>query len=645
MPSWSETIPGAGSGSAANVISGLEELWRQTRGERQIKIAVLDGPVDRSHASLRGADLRAVQTLVPAVADHGPASRHGTAVASLIFGQHEGPIKGVAPGCCGFVLPIFESAGASSFRICSQLDLARALLQAVQLGVHLINLSSGQFAPSGAAHPLLANAVRECARQGILIIAAAGNEGCDCLHVPAALETVLAVGAMDAHGEPLPFSNWGTVYQRQGLVAPGQDLIGAVPGGGVARHSGTSYATALVSGVAALLLSLQCQRGRQPDPPAVREALLRSAIGCATQPAADCRRLLVGRLNVPAAVSFLTRGMSNMSESLTTQSNGHEPPEPHPPADPAAPVPLVETPPPTDSVAPSGVTPAACSCQGAAAPRPQLVYALGQIGYDFLSEARLDSLAQAIGGAAGGGLLPQVRGIPPAQLLAHLQQNPHAASAVEWTLTMHGHPVYAIRPFGPFAAAIYDQLRAFLAEHLAGQVERVSIPGTIVTQSKLLTGEVVPVVIPELRGMFSWNTAALVNQVVGPAPGPRAARAAQAQYQQQSAALRSFLDRVYHEVHNLGTLPKDRALNYVATNALTVAQVFQNAIQDNMELDTINTVPSSVCRPGADCWDVELYFFYPQRQVQTVRRLYRFTVDVSDVVPVIIGPVRTWFTR
>ena len=50
------------------------------------------------------------------------------------------------------------------------------------------------------ADPLLADVVRQCARQGVLIVAAAGNEGCACLHVPAALESVLAVGAMDAAG-------------------------------------------------------------------------------------------------------------------------------------------------------------------------------------------------------------------------------------------------------------------------------------------------------------------------------------------------------------------------------------------------------------------------------------------------------------
>ena len=91
--------------------------------------------------------------------------------------------------------------------------------------------------------------------------------------------------------------------------------------------------------------------------------------------------------------------------------------------------------------------------------------------------------------------------------------------------------------------------------------------------------------------------------------------------------------------------PQDRALNYAATNAFEIEQVYESAMKEEMDLDSLNVVPSPICRLGSDCWDVELFFFYPARQVQTVRKVYRFTVDVSDVVPVTIGPRRSWFTR
>jgi len=64
-----------------------------------------------------------------------------------------------------------------------------------------------------------------------------------------------------------------------------------------------------------------------------------------------------------------------------------------------------------------------------------------------------------------------------------------------------------------------------------------------------------------------------------------------------------------------------------------------------MELDTIEVERSAICRPESDCWDVKIHFFYPERHVQTVRKVYRFTVDVSDVVPVTVGTMRSWFVR
>src|SRR5437588_198501 len=85
----------------------------------------------------------------------------------------------------------------------------RIAVLAARAGAHVINISGGQSAPSGSAIPLLVDAVRACAARGILIVAAAGNDGCECLHVPASLPGILAVGAAGRMGRPLPSSNWG----------------------------------------------------------------------------------------------------------------------------------------------------------------------------------------------------------------------------------------------------------------------------------------------------------------------------------------------------------------------------------------------------------------------------------------------------
>ena len=144
------------------------------------------------------------------------------------------------------------------------MDLARAINQAVEAGGHVINISAGELSNNGEADPMLVNAVRNCHDQGVLIVAAAGNDSCRCLHVPAAIPTALAVGAADQDGLPLASSNWGDAYQDQGVVAPGLDMVGAAPAGGLALKSGTSFATPVVTGVVGLLLSLQRKYGISP---------------------------------------------------------------------------------------------------------------------------------------------------------------------------------------------------------------------------------------------------------------------------------------------------------------------------------------------------------------------------------------------
>ena len=78
-------------------IAGLKALWADTLGDPEICIAVLDGPVDYAQASLTTATVTQRQTLVPCGANRGPATAHGTQIASVIFGQHNSSVKGIAP--------------------------------------------------------------------------------------------------------------------------------------------------------------------------------------------------------------------------------------------------------------------------------------------------------------------------------------------------------------------------------------------------------------------------------------------------------------------------------------------------------------------------------------------------------------------
>lgn len=617
--------PQAGTGGV--IASLMAPVWRFTRGDPEVCVAILDGPADLSHPCFRGAAIEQVATLVDGSAPSGPAAVHGTAVASLLFGQHGGPVLGVAPACRGLLVPIFRDA-ARGIAPCSQIDLARGLAQAVARGAHVINVSAAHLPPADAPHALLLRELETCRRQGVLVVAAAGNESANRPGLLGSLGSVLAVGAMDASGERLPWSNWSDRGAEHVVLAPGCGIVAALPGGGVRVFAGTSVAAPVVAGLAALLLSLQRQFGSQMNVGVVRCAMLAAAISHSPRPGLDRRHPRAGRLNPAGALALVLQGAPHMSDGATNPTpeiaNGPFLAE------------RVPEPPAASHTSPGcacGSATGSCTC-GAGS---QLVYALGRLGYDFGTEARRDSIQ----GHMGEGANPY----DPQQILAYLDKSPWDAAELTWTLNVDSTPIYAVRPGDAFATEGFLRLRQFLREQLAEGVERVSIPGVIVGKATLMNGQTVPVVEPVLRGMYSWTVRALVEAVSGAPPGRGAGAKARTAHREKADGVANFLRRVYDELRNLGVTPSDRALNYAATNAFLVGRIFEDAARQGLELDTISVGPSPICRPGADCWDVRLTFFDPERVLERARKMYVSTVDVSDHVPVLTGAVRTWAAR
>ncbi|MFM6216707.1 MAG: S8 family peptidase [Dolichospermum sp.] len=646
----------------------IQELWNLTRGDSQICVAVLDGLVDQSHNCFNAANLTRLPTLIQGEATaNGVMSGHGTHVASIIFGQHDdSELQGIAPQCRGLIVPVFSDNN----RKLSQLDLARAIEQAVNAGAHIINVSAGQLTDNGEAEGWLDRAVQLCKDHNVLIVAAAGNDGCECLHVPASLPTVLAVGAMNDQGKPIDFSNWGESYQNQGILAPGENILGAKPGGGTQKLSGTSFATPIVSGVAALLLSLQVQRGEKPDPAKVRGVLLETAIPCTDKDTDDISRCLLGKLNISGALAYFTGG--TMSEELDTvetvdsieaagcgcaEITKSAEPEPNPeefiPPEFFPVVPAVTTSAPfTNSSNSQSTTMSNRTSYITASQAPSdlaqvnLVYALGTLGYDFGSEARRDSFKQLMPGVQIDGTAIPANPYDARQMVDYLGDNLSEAKSLIWTLNLELTPVYAIEPGGAFARDVYAILQQLLsgqiqAEDSENYVERVSIPGILSGRSvKLFSGQVVPVIeVPNTRGLYGWK----VNTLVQAAIETVQAQATEAQEESIRRTLGSFLSRIYYDLRNLGTTSQDRALNFASTNAFQAASTFAEAVATGMELDSITVEKSPFCRLDSDCWDVKLKFFDPENS-RRAKKLFRFTIDVSDIIPVTLGEVRSWST-
>lgn len=674
LPGGPRFSPAASAAESAGCpLPGIEQVWRRTLGDPRVTIAILDGPADLAHPALAGARLETLGG--PGKTCRGAAAcLHGTHVASLIFAQHgAGPLKGVAPLCRGILIPVFsdDPAAPGAVRPCSQRDLARAIEAAAGYGAHVINISAGQPGHSGTADPLLARAVELCARRGVLIAAAAGNDGCDCLHLPAALPAVLTVGAHGPAGDPSESSNFGAAYRTQGIVAPGVSVLGASPGGGYQRRSGTSFAVPLVAGLAGLLLSARLGRQGRLTPHDAREArdaILASAAPCDFHDPRECRRLLAGRVVPPKAFRLYLKGavdMDQLASNLPLEPNAAapaglaaagpvpscacQPPESGSPAGP----PDEETGPDEEVAAASrqpprvrtartppaarparGLAPSECAC----GQKGGLVYALGEMGFDFGSQARLDAISAAMDVGKSASF--------PRDLLEFINAerggNLHYASAILWTLNHDSTPFYVVRPEGAFARETYTRLLEFFADQIDSKAERISVAGVTDGTVTLFSGQQVPVLIPDLRSLYNWRTADLVASVAGEQPKDDSARQ---QFETKVEGMRGFLERIYFELRNEGQTPQERALNFAATNAFNIERVFESAARRQLQLDEIGVDRSPICRPDSDCWDVRLIFFDPADALGRARTVYRFTVDVSDVVPVLVGPVRSWAMR
>lgn len=619
-------------------LPGLDRLWAVSKGRPDIVVAVLDGPVD-------AASLAAARVVPSGVIDH------GTHVHSIIGGSSDAVVPGLAPGCTVISVPIFTDAPAQP-AICTQEELAAGIRKAIEGRANVINVSASQQADLLSLSRDLGNALEEAASRDVLVVAAAGNQGCACDTIPASVPGVLAVGAHDDAGTPLLASNWGPSQRAQGLTAPGSAVPGACVGGGLCRATGTSFATAAVSGVAALLMSIDKDRGIAPSGRRVRKMLLASCSPPSHEHVEMASAQLSGRLDVSRAVDLLlgTSASESPGESSVTMSSVAQSRigEPRTGLSQQADAAVAEAEAPPRRVeqidAPGrGLVPAdcgcgcggkegdgACSCGGAKG-RPQLVYVIGRLGVSFISQTRRDAIWRAVNGGIDGDLKP----ITDTALRDLFKKQPFQAQSVVWTLSRTEVPMYVIVPTGAFGAEAYKWM---VEEWSDKKVEFVSIPGVLAGQVALYDGQIVDAIVPDMRGMFSWDTDSYVKALTDAAKKANAGASADRIRREVSR----FLGKIYFSIRNRGMTPEERALNSAATNAFNFSQVIVEAGEEGMTLRDIAVERSPLNRPGSEYFDVLLTFFDPQNKTERAPLRARFTIDVSDTVPVMIGDPVVW---
>jgi subtilisin family serine protease len=134
-------------------------------------------------------------------------------------------------------------------------DLARAILECIDAGAHVINLSLALVQPSNDGDRMIDAALHQAVRRGVIVAAAAGNEGTLGSTAITRHPWVIPVVACDLQGRPMGQSNLSSSIGKRGLCAPGDRITSLGAEGPPLTFGGTSVAVPFVSGAAALLWS------------------------------------------------------------------------------------------------------------------------------------------------------------------------------------------------------------------------------------------------------------------------------------------------------------------------------------------------------------------------------------------------------
>jgi subtilisin family serine protease len=248
-------------------IVNLTALMELTSGKPEIKVGLIDGPVVINHPDLVSENIREIPgTLSGTCAQAAStACMHGTFVAGILCAKRNSLAPAICPNCTLLVRPIFAETASGNGQNRSGLvetmpsatpdELAAAIIDCLDAGAGVINLSAALAQPSSRGERKLEEALDYAARRGAIIVAAAGNQGTIGSSAITRHPWVIPVVACDLQGRPISYSNLGSSIGRRGLSAPGDVITSLGANGKPLKLGGTSVAAPFVTGAVALLWS------------------------------------------------------------------------------------------------------------------------------------------------------------------------------------------------------------------------------------------------------------------------------------------------------------------------------------------------------------------------------------------------------
>jgi subtilisin family serine protease len=222
-------------------VVGLPEAWTAVPEGRTVIVAVIDSGICVNHPDLVGRVLPGYD-FVQSDNDPSDVFGHGCSVAGVIAANSNNAegIAGIAPNVQIMPLRVLDETGIGNYS-----SIAAAIIYAADNDADIINLSL-----AGPTYSqIMADAVAYAISRGVVIIAAAGNQGRERAYYPAAFPSVIAVGSIDPDLQRSAFSNYGAEID---IWAPGRDILTITNDGSYDFESGTSFAAPIVSGIVAM---------------------------------------------------------------------------------------------------------------------------------------------------------------------------------------------------------------------------------------------------------------------------------------------------------------------------------------------------------------------------------------------------------
>jgi subtilisin family serine protease len=237
----------------------LTSLIELTSGRPEIGVGLIDGPVAVNHSGFSGATIREISKKLSSNCTDATslACLHGTFVAGILSAVRDSVAPAICPNCTLLIRPIFAeiTSGSEQMPSTTPEELAMAIIESIDAGARVLNMSVALAQPSSRGQRELEEALNYAVKRGAIVVAAAGNQGTLGSSAITRHPWVIPVVACDLQGRPISQSNLGNSIAKQGLSAPGENVTSLGTQGKPLTLGGTSVAAPFVTGAIALLWS------------------------------------------------------------------------------------------------------------------------------------------------------------------------------------------------------------------------------------------------------------------------------------------------------------------------------------------------------------------------------------------------------